>query len=46
VDGTATAKIATAHGTTASVLTLPIAADAAEVWVSLDGTSQVLHYQI
>jgi hypothetical protein len=46
VDGTTTAKIATSHGVTASVVTLPIATDAAEVWVSLDGTTQVLHYQI
>jgi len=46
VDGTTTAKIGTAHGLSAAVVTLPIATDAAEVWVSLDGTSQVLHYQI
>jgi len=46
VDGSTTAKIPTKRGVTSAVVTLPIATDAAEVWVSLDGTSQVLHFQI
>jgi len=46
VDGSTTASIGTAHGVTAGVVSLPIADDAAEVWVSLDGTTQVLHFRI
>lgn len=46
VDASTTARIATAHGVTAAVVTLPIADDAAEVWASLDGTTQVLHFRI
>lgn len=46
VDGSTTASISTAHGVTAGVVSLPIADDAAEVWVSLDGTTQVLHFRI
>ena len=46
VDGSTTAKIPTVHGVTAAVVALPVADDAAEVWVSLDGTTQVLHFQI
>lgn len=46
VDASTTAKIPTVHGVTAAVVTLPIATDAAQVWVSLDGTGQTLHFQI
>lgn len=46
VDSSKTASIGTAHGVTAGVVTLPVGDDDAEVWVSLDGTAQVLHYRI
>lgn len=46
VDASTTARIPTVHGVTAAVVELPIADDAAEVWVSLDGTTQVLHFSI
>lgn len=46
IDSTTNAKVGTAGGVSASVVALPIAADASEVWVSLDGTAQTLHFQI
>lgn len=46
VDASTTASIGTAHGVTAGVVSLPVADDAAEVWVSLDGSTQVLHFRI
>jgi hypothetical protein len=46
VDASTTASISTVRGVTAGVVSLPIADDAAEVWVSLDGTTQMLHFRI
>jgi hypothetical protein len=46
VDASTTAKVPTVKGVTAAVVTLPIAADATAVWVSLDGTDHTIYYKI
>jgi hypothetical protein len=46
VDGSTTAKVPTVKGVTAAVVRLPIAADAAVVWVALNGTDHTIYYKI
>jgi hypothetical protein len=46
IDRQATAKITTANGVSAKVISMHLAPDATVVWVSLDGTQQTIHYRI
>jgi hypothetical protein len=46
VDESTTAKVPTVKGVTAAVVTLPIATDAAVVWVALNGTDHTIYYKI
>jgi hypothetical protein len=46
VDESTTAKVPTVKGVTAAVVRLPIAADAAVVWVALNGTDHTIYYKI
>lgn len=46
VDGSTSAKVPTVKGVSAAVVKLPIAADAAAVWVSLNGTDHTIYYKI
>lgn len=45
-DGGTTAQVPMVKGVNATVVKLPIAVDAAVVWVSLDGTDHVIHFKI
>jgi hypothetical protein len=46
VDARTDAKVPQVKGVNTAVITLTIAPDAAVVWVSLDGTDQVIHFKI
>ena len=46
VDDSTSAKVPTVKGVSAAVVKLPIAADAAVVWVSLNGTDHTIYYKI
>ncbi|HET9172608.1 MAG TPA: hypothetical protein VFN97_24495 [Actinospica sp.] len=45
-DGGTTAQVPQVKGVNATVVKLPIAVDAAVVWVSLDGTDHLIHFKI
>lgn len=45
-DGGTSAQVPMVKGVNATVVKLPVAVDAAVVWVSLDGTDHVIHFKI